>query len=428
MPLPDQTPRLPKWPFVAADAALLVAAWAVADLSARPLGAEAVVAIVVCVAGAALVGVIPFLTDYARKQDEALDDRQRALEALARTTTAAAEQISIAAGGFAEIAELAQKNLKHAEQLPHKLQEKMAEFQARLAQARDEENDELEKELAALRSSESERLESTADKVARAAAEWAKVEASVQKNLAASKAVLAELDQAIARLRAAQAEAAEEKPPRKPKEPAPVKAELSGETQAARAEPAEPKAVPQEPAGEPAAPAAIEPAPEPIPEPEPLKAEAAAPAAAPAEAQEPKLPRKRASKKPKEPAPEQPPKLDEPTLALDETAPPSLEFSQTAADEAEPVDSISADGATRLLVTAYIGIGNRLYVRGEGGGLTWDKGVPLQFVSIGKWRWEAMDATATVTCKLYKNDETECPGLPALKLEPGHQQDVTANF
>ena len=119
MPLPDQTPRLPKWPFVAADVALLVAAWAVANLSAHPLGAEAVVAIVVCVAGAALVGVIPFLTDYARKQDEALDDRQRALEALARTTTAAAEQISIAAGGFAEIAELAQKNLKHAEQLPH---------------------------------------------------------------------------------------------------------------------------------------------------------------------------------------------------------------------------------------------------------------------------------------------------------------------
>jgi hypothetical protein len=89
---------------------------------------------------------------------------------------------------------------------------------------------------------------------------------------------------------------------------------------------------------------------------------------------------------------------------------------------------LTSDGATRLLVTAYIGIGNRLFIRGEGPGLSWDKGVPLQFVSIGKWRWETNDASGPVRFKLYKNDAIECAALGAQAVEPGHQQEVTASF
>jgi hypothetical protein len=89
---------------------------------------------------------------------------------------------------------------------------------------------------------------------------------------------------------------------------------------------------------------------------------------------------------------------------------------------------VSSDGATRLLVTAYIGIGNRLFIRGTGPGLSWEKGVPLQFVSIGKWRWETSDASAPVQFKLYKNDDVECTALGAQSLDPGHQQEVTAAF
>ncbi len=89
---------------------------------------------------------------------------------------------------------------------------------------------------------------------------------------------------------------------------------------------------------------------------------------------------------------------------------------------------ISSDGATRLIATAYIGIGNRLFIRGDGPGLSWDKGVPLQFISIGKWRWETPDASAPISFKLYKNDDTECAALGTLTLDPGHQQEVTAKF
>ena len=87
----------------------------------------------------------------------------------------------------------------------------------------------------------------------------------------------------------------------------------------------------------------------------------------------------------------------------------------------------SADGLTRLTVVSYIGIGNKLYLRGEGPGLSWDKGVPLQFVSIGRWRWETGDATAPVKCKVYKNDKVEAP-LGTLMLPSGTEQEVTAAF
>jgi hypothetical protein len=127
-----------------------------------------------------------------------------------------------------------------------------------------------------------------------------------------------------------------------------------------------------------------------------------------------KSPRKRTAKNPE--------RHDEPGLGLelDESA---AGFTSGTAERV-----LTSDGATRLLVTAYIGIGNRLYIRGEGPGLSWEKGSPLQFVSIGKWRWETNDATAPVRFKLYKNDDLECSALGAQLLDPGHQQEVTAAF
>lgn len=172
-----------------------------------------------------------------------------------------------------------------------------------------------------------------------------------------------------------------------------------------------PAAVPAEPAtAAPAAvatPAAEPPAPmtsAPTPAPEP---ESAAPAAEPA-------PRKRAPRK-AQPDPE--PSLDLP-----------LEDTGGAAVPGTVERTISSDGATRLIATSYIGIGNRLFIRGEGPGLSWDKGVPLQFVSIGKWRWETNEANAPIRFKLLKNDEQECSALGEKTLEPGHLHELSAQF
>ena len=101
------------------------------------------------------------------------------------------------------------------------------------------------------------------------------------------------------------------------------------------------------------------------------------------------------------------------------------EAANESADQIE--SSTSSDGATRLLATAYIGIGNKLFIRGDGPGLSWDKGAPMQFVSIGKWGWSTQDAVGPVRVKLLKNDETAAL-TGDLTLEPGRHTEITALF
>jgi hypothetical protein len=532
MSLPDQTPKLPKLPFLIADAVLLVAAWLIAERSGTPLAPNAIAAITACVAVGALLGVIPFLSDYARKQDEALDERQRGLEALSRTINTAAEQISIAANGLNELTELTHKNLKHAEQLPHKLQDKVTELRAHLDTVRDDEREEMEKEIAELRASETERLQVIADTVQKAVTELTALESATQKQITArselvertgntflktqTDAAVAFADSAAAisrELAAAQQKALEEidrkmgeraaavaaamaaiplpsapvttsdaivsappsdapvatpppevaSPPRKPRK---ARREETATAEPSSSEPAQAAPVSDVPVStespEPASssdtesavetettalsPAQIEPVPIPfdsipqvtpvtppsadpfIPEPAseaevPAAPIAAIPASPPAE------PGLEASERPSKKRPAKKAALDEvPDLdpAHDDLFSSATDDTQTGSEAEERV--ISSDGATRLIATAYIGIGNRLFIRGDGPGLSWEKGVPLQFVSIGKWRWETAEAAGPVQFKLLKNDEIECVGLGTITLEPGHQQEVTAKF
>ena len=183
----DPSPKPPTWLLIAIDLVLLGVAAAVAANAPKPLSNTVIFVVIACAIVGALIVFYPIVAHYERVKNEALDDRQRALEALARTLTSSAEQISIAANGLHEVAELAQKNLRQAEHLPQKLHERIAEFEARLAATQDAEKDELEKELVALRTSESERLDAVSDKISKSAADWAKLEISTQKNLAASR-------------------------------------------------------------------------------------------------------------------------------------------------------------------------------------------------------------------------------------------------
>jgi hypothetical protein len=117
------------------------------------------------------------------------------------------------------------------------------------------------------------------------------------------------------------------------------------------------------------------------------------------------------------------------TLPGDEAPGPEPVAEATAVSAPEPAEPArSTDGATRLVVTAYIGIGNRLFIRGDGPGLSWDRGVPLTFVSIGKWRWETNDAAKAIHFRLFKNDTVECTSLGEKTVEPGAQQELSASF
>ena len=54
-------------------------------------------------------------------------------------------------------------------------------------------------------------------------------------------------------------------------------------------------------------------------------------------------------------------------------------------------------GMTTVIAKVMIGIGNKPFVRGEGPGLSWDEGVAMNFLEIGKWAWSPARKNASLT-------------------------------
>lgn len=81
-----------------------------------------------------------------------------------------------------------------------------------------------------------------------------------------------------------------------------------------------------------------------------------------------------------------------------------------------------------LTASVFIGIGNKPYLRGSGGGLNWDSGVVMEFQEIGKWRWVApSDLEGELELQIYRNDE-DPDTSGKYKLQPGQKLDVTPVF
>ena len=405
----DPAPRLPKWIFLVIDLSLLLTAFIVIYFAKNPYAPVPLISAVACVGLAAIIGLVPFLIDYAADSAEYVQQERARIADQVQRLNAAGESLARAAAQIKAVEEAVHKTAHAAENLPYRMQEKLAEFNQQLATSDDEEKERLTEELATLRQGESERLTALADKISKTVAELAALDASTRKQLAAAQdaavskfesrlnAAVASLDAKLAAVAAApvaavydRREAAEDgghRPPLQPESPS---------------SPVESVSVVEAPA-----------APEAGVEPKPKKLRA-----------------------PRKPRPED-------TLAA--MSAPATEGSESSGESAfpdtparsEPVEStetatpdepsVSADGATRLLVTAYIGIGNKLYIRGDGPGLSRDKGVPMKFVSIGKWGWATDEATGPVACKLYKNDETAAVSGEVF-LEPGQHVEVTALF
>ena len=83
--------------------------------------------------------------------------------------------------------------------------------------------------------------------------------------------------------------------------------------------------------------------------------------------------------------------------------------------------------STSVIATAYIGIGNKLYLRGKGPGLSWEKGVPMQFLSIGKWGWSALKVTEPIICRIYRNDDE--PAIDGdIEIQPTELIEISPRF
>jgi hypothetical protein len=59
---------------------------------------------------------------------------------------------------------------------------------------------------------------------------------------------------------------------------------------------------------------------------------------------------------------------------------------------------------TVISATIDVGFGHALYVRGEGGGLSWNRGLALKNVSADKWSWTFSDVSGPITFKFLIDD------------------------
>jgi hypothetical protein len=69
-----------------------------------------------------------------------------------------------------------------------------------------------------------------------------------------------------------------------------------------------------------------------------------------------------------------------------------------------------------------VGFGNALFIRGEGPGLSWEKGLPMNCVEESRWVWANAKADERLVFKFLLNDAIWCQGdnfvaVPGQKLE-----------
>lgn len=373
----DDTPSLPKLPFISADIALLATATFIAWQAPAPLSTSALIAMVACVALGALLLAVPFVADYGRRENRLLGERQDALAHLTSVATNAAEQAGIAAQGLHDIARQNAATLNEARSLPERWRELLATQTPPPAPAPPQE---FGRELVALRKTvDALALRPTDSAPPRPTAQPIALPPDLLALPAAVAALAAQLDHLCHTLETPSAPAPpkEAKPARKPRAADPEVASLFA-TDEVLVDPPKP-----------------------------------APAAAP--------------------PPSSVADSDDPSPAVPPPAapPPIVPVNRPKPAPSRP--SVAPNAAASgvricLTVTAYIGIGNKLFVRGTGAGLSAEKGKLLQFVSIGKWRWETDAAETPVTLTLWKNDEIPCTSVGALVLAPGETREVTANF
>jgi hypothetical protein len=74
-----------------------------------------------------------------------------------------------------------------------------------------------------------------------------------------------------------------------------------------------------------------------------------------------------------------------------------------------------------------VGFGNSIFIRGQGAGLSWDKGLPLTCIDGSAWIWSTRQAKGKVVFKLLLNDQVWAKGED-LVVEAGRKIEVVPAF
>lgn len=82
---------------------------------------------------------------------------------------------------------------------------------------------------------------------------------------------------------------------------------------------------------------------------------------------------------------------------------------------------------TTISANLDVGFGNSLYLRGEGPGLSWEKGVRMECVADDRWSLALGESARPFVFKFLINDEKWCTG-PDFTVSPGTTVTLTPSF
>ncbi len=99
--------------------------------------------------------------------------------------------------------------------------------------------------------------------------------------------------------------------------------------------------------------------------------------------------------------------------------PPAPATKASAKKTAAPAvkKTVAKRSPTNITAHANIGFGNTLYLRGDGPGLNWDKGVPLDCLSDDKWSL-TIEHTTPFSFYFQSAAPTTLFGVPAMIISP----------
>ena len=82
---------------------------------------------------------------------------------------------------------------------------------------------------------------------------------------------------------------------------------------------------------------------------------------------------------------------------------------------------------TTIVAAIDVGFGNRITLRGEGPGLSWEAGVPLECVADDRWSITLPETSQPIICKFLLNDVDWCSGEDYTVL-PGSSVVLSPTF
>jgi len=126
-------------------------------------------------------------------------------------------------------------------------------------------------------------------------------------------------------------------------------------------------------------------------------------------------------------------KQTQPTVSSTPTVSARPASSLTAPTSTAPNTRAKDNGAasahapvTTIKAKIDVGFGNILFVRGQGAGLSWERGVPLKCVDGQTWQWSGK-ADDRLTFKLLLNDSVWAKGEDIV-AKPGQKVEVVPTF